>query len=556
MLSDDVLDVIGRAAPVGSRRSGRPAEHTPAVVSTADPSAPGAAPPAGHLGHPLHGTALPASTAGEDHEAGVAGQRGLTPVPFRIGSGRLNKDAPRRAARSGPGRHGERARQDQHTTEVPMNTGIRLAADLDAISREEIDRLRAHNFTQLVTAARRTPAVLRRWPGLDSVHSLDRLPELPVLTPGALADGCPPHSMEFLMDGDQPGMVLRSSGTASKVKMMYHSWAFNEQVSMLGARGLRAALPAPPHRVANCLYGADLNGSFLFTQEIARLLGARVYPLGNVTSIADTAKMIAEHAIDTLAAPPGYGVDLLTTTPPDMLAPLRTYLYIGESLGASRTTALTDALPGLTVRSLAYSTTETGPIGYQCTWLSGNDHHVHEDAMVVEVVDEDTGLAVPDGEEGEVLVTPLSDTGMALFRYAVGDRGRLSTQPCRCGSRAAVLTLLGRTRQSLNVDSETVSADQLMSRLARLGVTDPADCQLQVLWAVNRYRVRLLLSPSTPKDITADAVAAAFADTDELNQIVTGPRCLGFTVEHVEHSDFERTERGKVPTLYQRPVTA
>ncbi|MFF2747099.1 phenylacetate--CoA ligase family protein [Kitasatospora sp. NPDC058048] len=437
-----------------------------------------------------------------------------------------------------------------------MNTGIRLAADLDAISREEIERLRAHNFTRLVTAARRTPAVLRRWPGLDSVHSLDRLPELPVLTPSALADGCPPHSAEFLIDGDQPGMVLRSSGTSSKVKMMYHSWAFNEQVSALGARGLRATLPEPPRRVANCLYGAELNGSFLFTQEVARLLGARVYPLGNVTSVAETAKMISEHAIDTLAAPPGYGVDLLTGTPPDLLASMRTYLYIGESLGASRTAALTAALPGLTVRSLAYSTTETGPIGYQCQWLSGNDHHVHEDAMVVEIVDEETGLAVAAGEEGEVLVTPLSDTGMALFRYAIGDRGRLSTQPCRCGSQASVLTLLGRARQSLNVDSETVSADQLMSRLARLGITDPADCQLQVLWSVNRYRVRLLLSPSTPADITVDAVVAAFADTVELNQIVTGPRCLGFTVEHVERGDFERTERGKVPTLYQRTVTA
>ncbi|EWM12187.1 AMP-binding protein [Kutzneria sp. 744] len=437
-----------------------------------------------------------------------------------------------------------------------MNTGIRLAADLDTTGREEIQRLRDHNFTQLVTAARRTPAVLRRWPGLDSVHRVEDLPSLPVLTPGALADGCPPRSDEFLLDGDRPGMVLRSSGTSSKVKMMYHSWEFNEQVSALGARGLRAALPEPPHRLANCLYGADLNGSFLFTQEITRLLGARVYPLGNVTSVADTAKMIAEHSIDTLAAPPGYGVDLITGTPPEQLAPLRTFLYIGESLGLSRVKALTDALPELTVRSLAYSTTESGPIGYQCRWQTGTDHHVHEDAVVVEVVDEETGLAVADGEEGELLVTPLSDTGMALFRYAIGDRGRLSRQPCRCGSQAAVLTLLGRARQSLNVDSETVSADQLMSRLALVGITDPADCQFQVLWDVNRYRVRLLLSPSTPRDVTVDAVVAAFSDTVELNQIVTGPRCLGFTVEHVEPHEFVRTERGKVPTLYQKLVTA
>ena len=163
---------------------------------------------------------------------------------------------------------------------------------------------------------------------------------------------------------------------------------------------------------------------------------------------------------------------------------------------------------------------------------------------------------MPEGEAGEVVVTPLSDTGMALLRYRVGDRGRLSSQPCACGSRARVLTLLGRSAHSLTVDSETFSVEHLMDRLAVLGVTDPADCQLQVLWADNTYRVRLLLAPHTPAGITTEAVADAFAGGLEIHQVITGPRCREFTVERTETADFARIGHGKVPTLYQRSVPA
>lgn len=432
-----------------------------------------------------------------------------------------------------------------------MSTGVRLASNLDTLRRTEIESLRGHNFALLVDVARNTPVVFGRWPELGAVRTIEDLPELPVLTPAALAAGCPPNSEEYLLRGEQPGMVIRSSGTSSKTKMMYHSWEFNDQVSALGARGLRA-LPIPPRRVANCLLAAELNGAYMFTHEVVRIGKGRVFPLGSTTSVRQAAEVISEHSVDTLVASPSYGVDLLTTVPPAMLTPLRTFLYIGEELGASRRIAIAESFPTLDVRSLAYSTSETGCIGYQCAYQTGTAHHVHEDAVVVEVVNAETGEPVPEGTAGDVLVTPLHDTGMALFRYQIGDRGRLTAQRCWCGSQAKVLTLLGRSAQSIVVDSETFSTDQLMSTLTRLGVTDPADCQLQILWDVNTYRVRLLLSLNTPEEITAHAVAEVFAGSLELNQVVTGPRCVGFTVERVALASFERTERGKVPTLYQQ----
>ena len=51
----------------------------------------------------------------------------------------------------------------------------------------------------------------------------------------------------------------------------------------------------------------------------------------------------------------------------------------------------------------------------------------------------------------------------------------------------------------MTIDAATIPTDQLMGRLAQLGVTDPADCQFQVLWDSLRCEVRLLLSPRLPK---------------------------------------------------------
>lgn len=213
---------------------------------------------------------------------------------------------------------------------------------------------------------------------------------------------------------------------------------------------------------------------------------------------------------------------------------------------------LAAARPDLVVRSLAYSTSETGPLGYQCRWLDADSHHVYEDAVVVELVDESTGEAGADGHAGEVVATPLTDTGMALVRYRIGDRGRFGPPGrCRCGSRARTLTLLGRTAQSILVDGTVLSADLLLTRLAPLGVTDPADCQLHVLWTGAAFRLRLLLC-GAPAAVTAHAVDAQLRQARPLRFLLDSPRCGGLsTVEHVDRRQFATTARGKTPLFHQ-----
>ena len=438
-----------------------------------------------------------------------------------------------------------------HLTHTFRNVGgIRLAEDLDALSRDEIDAVAQRNLWATLTAAYESTNVWRSFPALAAVDSLEDFSSLPLLSAADVAAGCPPHSADLLFD-QSPGLVLRSSGTASRPKVLYHSWDFTDRVGHLGVRGVRAALPTPPSRVANCLWPGDLNGAFLFVQDITRSLPALSFAMGELTATADAAAVIAAHGIDTLVASPAYGAELVAGTP-DL--PLRNFLFIGESLGTERERVVRSAAPNLTIRSLAYSTSETGPIGYQCHHQTGSVHHIHEDAVLLEVVDE-TGLPVPVGTPGELVVTPLTTSGMALMRYRLGDRGQLLSDACPCGSAVRSVKLLGRMPNSMTVDTITFSSDHLLAALAGLDVHQPSDCQFQVLWEDHRYRVRLLLSPATSEAITTEAALTALRHAHEIHEIIVNPRCLAFEVQRVAIDQFARTPRGKVPVLYQHGIT-
>jgi len=95
-----------------------------------------------------------------------------------------------------------------------------------------------------------------------------------------------------------------------------------------------------------------------------------------------------------------------------------------------------------------YGMTETGlGGGVECT--AGEGYHLREADLYTEVVDPVSGLPLPDGEEGEVVFTTLNRKGMPLVRYRTGDRARLITTPCSCGT---VLKRLGRVQGRIETE--------------------------------------------------------------------------------------------------------
>ena len=70
--------------------------------------------------------------------------------------------------------------------------------------------------------------------------------------------------------------------------------------------------------------------------------------------------------------------------------------------------------------------------GLDCTHHTGI--HYWADYYILEIVDPDTLLPVPEGEIGEMVVTTLTKEAVPLIRYRTRDLTRLIPGPCPCGS--------------------------------------------------------------------------------------------------------------------------
>jgi phenylacetate-CoA ligase len=84
-----------------------------------------------------------------------------------------------------------------------------------------------------------------------------------------------------------------------------------------------------------------------------------------------------------------------------------------------------------------YGSREVGDIASECEAHAGL--HVFPSGNYVEIVD-DQGHPLPNGEEGNILVTNLYNYAMPLIRYYIGDRGVLSrSDRCACGRQGQIL---------------------------------------------------------------------------------------------------------------------
>lgn len=80
-----------------------------------------------------------------------------------------------------------------------------------------------------------------------------------------------------------------------------------------------------------------------------------------------------------------------------------------------------------------YGLTEIyGPgIGISCSEESGI--HYWDDYVYIEIIDPKTGEVLPDGEEGEIVITTLVKEGAPLIRFRTHDISRIIPEACPCG---------------------------------------------------------------------------------------------------------------------------
>ncbi|MBC3268719.1 AMP-binding protein [Pseudomonas sp. SWRI81] len=356
------------------------------------------------------------------------------------------------------------------------------------------------------------------------------------------------------------GLTLTSGGSTGNRKHITHSWAFNDSIVRLGVRMF--ATGQTPSVVIDCLTAGEMQGAFQYAAAIVQRLGARLLPAGSLMGLQRIAELVQSQKADALICTPSFAAALFNDVAVDrrQLGSLKWLYYIGEPCSALLREQLARDWPGLTLRSLGYSATETGPIGFQCAHLEPGFYHLHADAMLVEVVNPLTLQALPEGECGEFLLTPLLPDHVPLLRYRIGDCGRIvpNLPKCACGSALPVLELVGRVETTIKLGGAIITQRQILSVLAQ-AIPDlhAADIQVQIERQVNGTCMRLVIAEDRLPAAAQGGLEQALHAEAQASALLKLPGVLGLQVRRLPRGAFATTTAGKTPffvELQQAPT--
>lgn len=167
---------------------------------------------------------------------------------------------------------------------------------------------------------------------------------------------------------------------------------------------------------------------------------------------------------------------------------------------------------GITARD-GYGTAETGNLGFECT--QGQGWHIPYD-VIVQVVDLNTGRALPPGQEGEVVVT-LLETTYPLIRFGTGDLSALHSEPCACGrTTQRLMGWLGRVGQAVKVRGLFVHPRQVAQVLAQFPTIAHHQTVIDRPGTMDRLTITLEPTPGASLAEQLNAIDQALRDVIKL----------------------------------------
>ncbi len=100
--------------------------------------------------------------------------------------------------------------------------------------------------------------------------------------------------------------------------------------------------------------------------------------------------------------------------------------------------------------------------------------HIFEDHFYPEIIDPETGDPLPDGTEGELVLTTLSKLAMPMVRYRTRDITTIIAEPCPCGRTVRRIRRIGRRSDDMFIiRGVNVFPSQIESALLQVEGTEP-----------------------------------------------------------------------------------
>lgn len=340
--------------------------------------------------------------------------------------------------------------------------------DIETMSKEDLNIYKLEKLNNTLLKAKNAPFYKEKLENIDEIKSLEDIKKLPFTTKQDLRNGFP---YGFLtMDLKEVVRLHSSSGTTGNPTVVFHTKEdLNEWANL----------------IARCMYMVgvrkedvfqNIMGYGLFTGGIgfhygAEKLGVMTIPIGPGNSKRQIWFM-EKFRTSVVHILPSYALRLYTHIKEMGLDPKKDFnlkiAFVGAEPHTEETRRKIEELYGMKVYN-SYGLSEmNGPgVAFECSYKNGM--HIWEDNYLVEIIDPKTGENLPDGEEGELVLTTLKRSAMPIIRYRTRDLTRIIPEPCKCGrTHRRIDRIKGRSDDMLIINGVNIFPMQIEETLMKM----------------------------------------------------------------------------------------
>ena len=343
--------------------------------------------------------------------------------------------------------------------------------EIETLDRKSLEALQLKKLRKSLEAAATTPFYKKVFDdnrvNISKISSIEHVRDLPLTTKNDLRLSYPDGMVT--LPRQEIVRMHASSGTTGKSTVIFYSMKDVDDWADLVARCMVATGTTRDDVFQNMMgYGLFTGG--LGLHYGAEKLGCMVIP----SSTGNTQKqiqLIQDFNTTVVHITPSYALHLVEVVQENGIDPHDLALkkaYIGAEPHSESTRRKIEDQYGIDAYN-SYGLSEmNGPgVSFECTCKDGM--HTWEDFYIVEIIDPKTEKVLPDGEEGELVLTHLNREAMPIIRYRTRDLTRIIPEECACGrTHRRIERIKGRSDDMIIVGGVNVFPSQIESVLMNI----------------------------------------------------------------------------------------
>ena len=344
--------------------------------------------------------------------------------------------------------------------------------ELETMPRPALERLQLERLQESLRRAATSPFYSRvfreRNIRPEDIRSLADVRKLPFTVKDDLRQNYPFGLLTVPKD-EIVRMHCTSGTTGNPAAVLYDRHDLDSWANLI-ARSLYATGARPSDVFQN------MSGYGLFTGGLGFQYGAEKLGMMTIPAAAGNSKrqikLMRDFGTTCAHSVPSYLGRLHAVFAEQGLDPARDTqlrrLFIGAEPHSEETRRRIQEMFGCKAYNSFGMTEMNGPgVAFECECQA--DMHVREDCYLIEIVDPETLEPVPDGTEGEMVLTTLDRHAMPLIRYRTRDLTRIIPEPCACGrTHRRIARITGRSDDMFIIKGCNVFPIQIERVLMRI----------------------------------------------------------------------------------------